>query len=131
MSNIPLTWVSQGLVSPGLSTSNNTMGRLKPIPEDKVPIHTSDSQPEKDSRTRSEILILDEAKEKARDLRDLSPAFERAIKKLPENIRQENDKVFDKWYTLLSAVDTYVSWGEVRKRVLNLRLQNEPGDDRM
>jgi len=62
------------------------MGHLKTIPEDKIPIHISDSQLEKNFRTCSEILILDEAKEKARDLCDLSPAFERVIKKLLENI---------------------------------------------
>jgi len=40
--------------------------------------------------------ILQEAKEKARDVRDLLPAFERAIKKLPENIHQNNDNIFDR-----------------------------------
>ena len=68
------------------SISNNIMGHLKTIPEDKIPIHISNSQLEKNFRTCSEILILDKAKEKARDLCDLSPTFERVIKKLLENI---------------------------------------------
>jgi len=105
------------------------MGRLETIPEDKVATHTSGSQPEKDSRSRSEILILNEANEKASHLGNLYPLFLDAIKKLPENIRQDNDKVFDKWRTLLVSVDKYGLWGERMKRALNLRLQNAPGDD--
>ena len=77
----------------------------------------------------SHSKILQEAKEKARDVRDLLPAFERAIKKLPENIRQDNDNVFDRWYALLTTVDTYSLWKEERKCVLNLRLQNALGNN--
>ena len=73
--------------------------------------------------------ILNEAKGKASDLPNLYPAFERAIKKLPENIRQDNDNVFDEWYALLTTVDTYSLWEEERKCVLNLRLQNAPGNN--
>jgi len=108
------------------------MGRLETIPEDKVPIHTSDSQQEKDSkdsRSRSEILILNEAKEKASDLDNLYPLFLDVVEQLPENIRRTNRKVFNKWRTLLLSVDKYALWKEARKCVLNLRLQNEPGDD--
>jgi len=39
--------------------------------------------------------ILNKAKGKVSDLHNLYPAFERAIKKLPENIFQDNSKVFD------------------------------------
>jgi len=51
--------------------------------------------------------ILNEAKGKASDLCNLYPAFERAIKKLPENICQDNGKVFDMWYALLATVDKF------------------------
>ena len=87
----------------------------------------SDSRLKETSISHSKIL--QEAKEKARDVRDLLPAFERAIKKLPENIRQDNDNVFDEWYALLTTVDTYSLWEEERKCVLNLRLQNAPGNN--
>ena len=102
------------------------MSRLKTIPEDK---DTSDSRPEKDSRSRSEIRILDEAKEKASDLSNIYPLFLDVVEQLPENIRRINRNVFNKWRTLLSSVDIYASWGEGRKRALNLRLQNAPEDD--
>ena len=102
------------------------MSRLKTIPEDK---DTSDSRPEKDSRSRSEIRILDEAKEKASDLSNIYPLFLDVVEQLPENIRRTNRNVFNKWRTLLSSVDIYASWGEGRKRALNLRLQNAPEDD--
>ena len=105
------------------------MGRLETIPEDKVATHTSGSQPEKDSRSRSEIRILDEAKEKASDLSNIYPLFLDVVEQLPENIRRTNRNVFNKWRTLLSSVDIYASWGEGRKRALNLRLQNAPEDD--
>ena len=104
------------------------MSRLETIPEDKVTAHASGSQ-SKDSISRSETLILKEAKGRASHLLSLSPAFERAIKRLPENIRQDNDEVFDNWYTLLSSVDTYAFWGEDMKGFLNLRLQNAPGNN--
>ena len=48
--------------------------------------------------------ILNEAKGKANDLRNLYPAFEGAIKKLPENICQDNGKVFDMWYALYDSI---------------------------
>ena len=105
------------------------MGRLETIPEDKVATHTSGSQPEKDSRSRSEILILNEANEKASHLGNLYPLFLDVVEQLPENIRRTNRKVFNKWRTLLVSVDKYALWGETMKRALNLRLQNAPGDD--
>ena len=105
------------------------MGRLETIPEDKVTTHTSDSQPEKDSRSRSEILILNEAKVKANDLADSYPMFLDMVEQLPENIRYANRTVFNKWRVLLAHINTYAFWAEGRKRVLNLRLQNAPGDD--
>ena len=109
--------LSLGLVSPNILT----MGRLETTPE-------SDSQPE-DSRSRSEILILNEANKKANHLGKIYPLFLDAIKKLPENIRRDNDKVFDKWRTLLVSVDHYDLWGEKMKHALHLQLQNAPGDD--
>jgi len=77
----------------------------------------------------SHSKILQEAKEKARDLCSLLPVFKRAIKKLPENICQDNDNVFDEWYALLTTIDTYSLWKEERKCVLNLWLQNAPGNN--
>jgi len=65
----------------------------------------SDSQLKETSISHSKIL--QEAKEKARNLHNLLPVFERAIKKLLENIYQDNDNVFDKWYTLMTTVDIY------------------------
>jgi len=75
------------------------MGHLETTPE-------LDSQPE-DSRSRSEILILNEANKKANHLGKIYLLFLDAIKKLLENIRRDNDKVFDKWCTLLVSVDHY------------------------
>jgi len=72
--------------------------------------------------------ILNEAKGKASDLPNLYPAFERAIKKLPE---KDNGKVFDMWYAPLATVDKFTFWAEGRKRILDLRLQNAPEDDGM
>ena len=68
---------------------------------------TSDSQLEKDFRFCSEILILNEAKKKMSDLGNLYSLFLNTIKKLPENICQDNDKVFDKWHILLVSIDYY------------------------
>ena len=97
------------------------MGRLETTPE-------SDSQPE-DSRSHSEILILNEASKKANHLGKIYPLFLDVVEQLPENIRRTNRNVFNKWRTLLVSVDHYALWGEKMKRALNLWLQNAPEDD--
>ena len=105
------------------------MGRLETIPEDKITTHTSDSQLEKDSRSHSKILILNKTKVKTNDLADSYPMFLDMVEQLLENIHYANRTVFNKWHVLLAHINTYAFWAERRKRVLNLRLQNAPGDD--
>jgi len=107
------------------------MSSLATIPEDRASVYTSESQSENFSVSQSKILILNEAKEAANLVRDLYLELEKAIKDLPQNIRQDNDKIFKKWRILLASVASYAKWGEHFKGFLNLRLQNAPGDDGM